>query len=81
MADTEPIQLKPYYTPAEVARLLGYHPAHVRRILASGKLASAKMPNGSRRISHEAVVAWVQDHGSDMSLILERANYDSASLV
>ena len=64
------VTLKPYYTPTEVADLLGYHPVHVRRILANGKLPSDKMPNGTRRISHAVVVQWVVDHGSDLILAL-----------
>ena len=64
------VVLKPYYTPAEVAELLDYHPAHVRRILANGKLPSDKMPNGTRRVSHLSVMRWVAEHGSDMIHVL-----------
>jgi len=78
--DDSPVQLRSYYTMKEVADLLGYHPQHVRRIVAQGKLLAEKMPNGRRRISHSAVMQWVSAHGSALSYVLRHRD-DELNLV
>ena len=50
----------PWYSPKEVAILLGYHPVHVRRLISQEKLPADKMENGTRRVPHAAVMAWAK---------------------
>ena len=77
---TEKIGLKLYYSPKEVAELLGYHPVHIRRVISKGQLPSIKCPNGSRRVAHSDLEKWVKQIGSDISLIACRFDYDPADL-
>jgi len=78
--ERSPVQLKAYYTMREVADLLGYHPQHIRRICAQGKLQSEKLPNGRRMISHASVMEWVAAHGSALSYVLRHRD-DELNLV
>jgi len=74
--DSSPVQQKPYYTMKEVADLLGYHPQHVRRICAQGKMRSSKMPNGRRYVAHADVLEWVTAHGSALDYVLRHRDTD-----
>lgn len=50
------------YTTHEAGKLIGYDPSTVQKWIDGGKLKAHKSPGGHRRIRHDDLVAFAEEH-------------------
>ncbi len=59
--------LKPVYSIAEVAQLLGIHRATVSRFITQGELRASRLGHRTVRITHEALMDFLRAHEEERS--------------
>ncbi len=72
---------KAFYSPAEVARMAGVHPATILNYIRDGKLYAVRLSERTIRIPARAVQKLLEPDGATPPKVIERPNTDVRTIL